>query len=388
MTATTIRQRAFPALKAYQLALALALALGYALVVTGYVAAGQFFHRAAAPTPDWSKPLSGVHAYKVQRGYGTSDGMTCDLSIYTTNKAALDGRAKLHPGRHDRDGLRRPQGRRAQDALVVVNRLARLAVRRATARRRRRRHDRSGAKKPRINAQKSPVMRLRQRARGGLLARSRPFRPPWRARSARRSSAGRTSRSASGRGARRSSTSNETGPSPALAGSRSSSHARASLRYDVSTRQPWNVRPFGLYGYTGTSPFRPGRARAVGAERGRGEVVRRAGVAARDRRRARTRRRARRPPGASLAVTGTCPRIHDRLHRLVRELLGQVPGRVRDQPGRPRPRGRRCRPRCRATRPAPAARRVEQHPRLDDARGVSRGCRGALARARSTRTAP
>jgi|tagenome__1003787_1003787.scaffolds.fasta_scaffold19587153_1 hypothetical protein len=98
MTATTIRQRSLPALKAYQLALALALALGYALAVTGYVAAGQFFHRASAPTPDWSKPLRGVHAYKVQEGYGTSNGMTCDLSIYTTNKAALDGRAKLHPG--------------------------------------------------------------------------------------------------------------------------------------------------------------------------------------------------------------------------------------------------------------------------------------------------
>jgi hypothetical protein len=24
--------------------------------------------------------------------------MTCDLAIYTTNKAALDGKAKLHPG--------------------------------------------------------------------------------------------------------------------------------------------------------------------------------------------------------------------------------------------------------------------------------------------------
>jgi hypothetical protein len=99
MLATTPRQRTLPALKAYQLALALALALGYALVMTGYVAAGQLFHhQAASPTPDWSKPLRGVHAYKVQTGYGTSGGMTCDLSIYTTNKAALDGKAKLHPG--------------------------------------------------------------------------------------------------------------------------------------------------------------------------------------------------------------------------------------------------------------------------------------------------
>ena len=98
MTATTIRPRSLPSLKAYQLALALAVALGYALVVTGYVAAGRLFHEAATPSPDWSKPLNGVHAYKVQTGYGTSNGMTCDLSIYTTNKAALDGKARLHPG--------------------------------------------------------------------------------------------------------------------------------------------------------------------------------------------------------------------------------------------------------------------------------------------------
>jgi hypothetical protein len=97
MTAATIRQRSLPSLRAYHLALALALAVGYALVVTMYLAAGHVFTRAAA-TPDWSKPLKGVHAYKVQQGYGTSDGMTCDLSIYTTNKAALDGKAKLHPG--------------------------------------------------------------------------------------------------------------------------------------------------------------------------------------------------------------------------------------------------------------------------------------------------
>lgn len=100
MTAATIRQRVFPPVRAYQLALALALAVGYAVAVTGYVAAGQiFFHGAASsPAPSWSKPLKGVHAYSVQRGYGTSGGITCDLSVYTTNKAALDGTAKLHPG--------------------------------------------------------------------------------------------------------------------------------------------------------------------------------------------------------------------------------------------------------------------------------------------------
>jgi hypothetical protein len=88
----------FPPVRPYQLALALSLALGYALAVTGYIAAGEVFQRASSPGPSWSKPLKGVHAYRVQRGYGTSGGITCDLSIYTTNKAALDGRAKLHPG--------------------------------------------------------------------------------------------------------------------------------------------------------------------------------------------------------------------------------------------------------------------------------------------------
>jgi hypothetical protein len=101
MTAITARMR-FPELTraGYSLALALSLALAYALVVTGYVATGRLFERgdAAATSPGWSKPLLHVRPYSVQPGYGTSRGMTCDLTVYTTNKAALDGKARLHPG--------------------------------------------------------------------------------------------------------------------------------------------------------------------------------------------------------------------------------------------------------------------------------------------------
>jgi hypothetical protein len=101
MTAITARMR-FPELTraGYSLALALSLALGYALAVTGYVATGHLLERAdaAAASPGWSKPLLHVRPYSVQPGYGTSRGLTCDLSVYTTNKAALDGKARLHPG--------------------------------------------------------------------------------------------------------------------------------------------------------------------------------------------------------------------------------------------------------------------------------------------------
>ena len=104
MAAGTMRERLFPPVRAYQLALALALAIGYALAVTGYVATGRIMQpskatvSAEAVTPSWSKPLNGVRPYQVQRNYGTSGGVTCDLAIYTTNKAALEGKARLHPG--------------------------------------------------------------------------------------------------------------------------------------------------------------------------------------------------------------------------------------------------------------------------------------------------
>jgi hypothetical protein len=83
----------------YLLALLLSLSVAYALAVTGYVAVA----RATAPSqsagaPDWSQPLRNIHPYSVQKGYGTSRGVTCDLSVYTTNKAALDGNGRLKPG--------------------------------------------------------------------------------------------------------------------------------------------------------------------------------------------------------------------------------------------------------------------------------------------------
>jgi hypothetical protein len=49
-------------------------------------------------TPIWARPLSGVRPYAVERNYGTSRGLTCDLTVYTTNRAALDGKASLRPG--------------------------------------------------------------------------------------------------------------------------------------------------------------------------------------------------------------------------------------------------------------------------------------------------
>ena len=100
MTAITARMR-FPELTraGYGLALALSLAVGYAFVVTGFVAAGRVLEHSEAPSsPSWSKPLQHVRPYSVQPGYGTSHGLTCDLAVYTTNKAALDGKARLHPG--------------------------------------------------------------------------------------------------------------------------------------------------------------------------------------------------------------------------------------------------------------------------------------------------
>ena len=83
----------------YLLALMLSLSVAYALAVTGYVA----LDRVTAPEtssggPDWSEPLRNVNPYSVQKGYGTSRGVTCDLSVYTTNRAALDGEGRLKPG--------------------------------------------------------------------------------------------------------------------------------------------------------------------------------------------------------------------------------------------------------------------------------------------------
>lgn len=99
MTAATLR---FPSPRAYHFALALAFTVVYALAVTTYLAAAQIISRHHAAKswtgPSWSAPLKSVSPYSVQKGYGTSRGLTCDLTIYTTNKAALDGNGRLHPG--------------------------------------------------------------------------------------------------------------------------------------------------------------------------------------------------------------------------------------------------------------------------------------------------
>jgi hypothetical protein len=68
-----------------------------AVFVTAALAAGSTCTRSLA-TPAWARALSGVRPYYVERNYGTSRGLTCDLTVYTTNRAALDGKASLHPG--------------------------------------------------------------------------------------------------------------------------------------------------------------------------------------------------------------------------------------------------------------------------------------------------
>ena len=99
MTAATLR---FPSRRSYHFALALAFTAVYALALTAYLAGAQIFSSGHAAQswagPNWSAPLKGISPYSVQKDYGESRGMTCDLTIYTTNKAALDGNARLHPG--------------------------------------------------------------------------------------------------------------------------------------------------------------------------------------------------------------------------------------------------------------------------------------------------
>ena len=99
MTPATLR---FPSPRAYHFGLALAFTVVYALALTAYLAAAEIMspHQGTKKWtgPPWSAPLKGVTPYTVQKDYGTSRGMTCDLTIYTTNKPALDGNARLHPG--------------------------------------------------------------------------------------------------------------------------------------------------------------------------------------------------------------------------------------------------------------------------------------------------
>ena len=81
----------------YRAGIAIGLVVVSAALVTGGLMSGAFRGRSQA-APAWARPLSGVQPYVVQRDYGTSRGLTCDVSIYTTNAAALDGQGHFRPG--------------------------------------------------------------------------------------------------------------------------------------------------------------------------------------------------------------------------------------------------------------------------------------------------
>jgi hypothetical protein len=78
----------------------LATVVALLLLITGGTVKPSLASSRSRPltTPAWAQPLSGVKPYYVERSYGTSRGLTCDLSVYTTNRAALDGTASLRPG--------------------------------------------------------------------------------------------------------------------------------------------------------------------------------------------------------------------------------------------------------------------------------------------------
>src|SRR5262249_22460914 len=78
----------------------LAVAVSAICVLVPLAAARSGLGQAPSPlaTPAWARPLSGVRPYAVQRNFGTSRGLTCDLRIYTTNRRALDGHGRSRPG--------------------------------------------------------------------------------------------------------------------------------------------------------------------------------------------------------------------------------------------------------------------------------------------------
>ena len=67
------------------------------MLVTAALASGST-HAHSLAAPAWARSLSGLRPYYVEHNYGASNGLTCDLRIYTTNTAALEGKAKLRPG--------------------------------------------------------------------------------------------------------------------------------------------------------------------------------------------------------------------------------------------------------------------------------------------------
>jgi hypothetical protein len=76
----------------------LASALALVLAMMGGTANASAPSSCPRSAPAWARPLSGVRPYAVERNYGASHGLTCDLTVYTTNRAALDGKARFCVG--------------------------------------------------------------------------------------------------------------------------------------------------------------------------------------------------------------------------------------------------------------------------------------------------
>jgi hypothetical protein len=73
-------------------------ALALVLALTGGTANASMRSACPPSTPAWARPLGGVRPYSVEHDYGTSHGLTCDMRVYTTNRAALDGKARFRAG--------------------------------------------------------------------------------------------------------------------------------------------------------------------------------------------------------------------------------------------------------------------------------------------------
>ena len=82
----------------YSIGAVVALSITSALVLVASAHGSDSSYRRSGTTPAWARPLSGVRPYVVEHNYGTSRGLTCDLHIFTTNRAALDGNGRLRPG--------------------------------------------------------------------------------------------------------------------------------------------------------------------------------------------------------------------------------------------------------------------------------------------------
>jgi len=81
-----------------RIGIVLGLAVAGAVAAATVALAGGTANARPSKAPPWARPLVGVRPYSVARNYGTSRGLTCDLKVFTTNPAALDGKARLRPG--------------------------------------------------------------------------------------------------------------------------------------------------------------------------------------------------------------------------------------------------------------------------------------------------